>query len=177
MPIFDGYDTDKGNPHTYETPYQNLFEHRRKSVTAVLELGIYRGGSLRAWRDYFPNAEIVGVDIDHGTMMSGEERIRTICGDVSQAETLSTARNVVEEYDLIVDDASHRQSHQYFALHHLWQSVKVGGIYIIEDLDFEHTFEVLTVITAMLRGQAEITIYLGDGSCESDDMLIIERLS
>jgi uncharacterized NAD-dependent epimerase/dehydratase family protein len=67
LDIFTGYDTDKGYHHTYEIPYQRELESRRKDVKGVLEIGIYHGGSLKAWRDYFPNATVVGMDIDDGS--------------------------------------------------------------------------------------------------------------
>lgn len=177
LPIFYGYDTDKGGNHgchSYEPTYQRLFENRRHDVKAVLELGIFRGGSLRAWRDYFPNAEIVGYDIDNGSMISGEERITTVLGDVRSEEGL---RDIGSRYlyDIIIDDASHRPIDQFLALKILWPHLVSGGIYVIEDLDLNRNgSEILTTSTLIVRGQAEVTLHLGDK--QADDLLILEKL-
>ena len=60
--IIDNAETPIG--HTYGDSYQEVFENfDKKSNINFLEIGIQRGGSLMACRDYFPNANIYGVDI------------------------------------------------------------------------------------------------------------------
>src|SRR5262245_55619562 len=73
--------TDKAK--WYGGLYDALLMDQRESVKCVIEIGIgtlvpdarwgmrecadatYRpGGSLRAWRDYFPHASIIGVDVE-----------------------------------------------------------------------------------------------------------------
>lgn len=182
--IFDGFPTDKGGrdgSHSYEPTYRGLFENSvtqlrrigRFDVKAVLELGIYLGGSLRAWKKYFPRAEIVGLDNDNGTMIHGEERITTFLGDVRSEEALRTVARL-HDYNLIVDDASHRPIDQFHALKHLWGSVVPGGFYVIEDLDMNRNgSEILTTCTLIVRGEAEISLHLGDK--RADDLLILEK--
>lgn len=81
--IFAGHNTDKGFHHTYEKPYQRELAPRRDDILWVLEIGILDGGSLRAWRDYFPYATVVGMDIDESCMRHSEvnHRIVTTVGD------------------------------------------------------------------------------------------------
>lgn len=43
--------------------YENYFKELRLKKINILEIGIDKGDSLRIWRDYFPNANICGVDI------------------------------------------------------------------------------------------------------------------
>ena len=67
--------TDKSSyVHGYTRLYETHFASRRPTVRRLLEIGVgginswhgYEttegGQSLRMWRDYFPNAEIVGID-------------------------------------------------------------------------------------------------------------------
>ena len=172
--MFAGYDTDKGDLHSYTETYEGLFADRL-NVWGVLELGIYHGGSLRAFRDYFPNAEIVGLDIHPQTMIHGEERIHTICGNVREPKALLEAAQYLGSYTLIVDDASHLPIDQFQALKHLWPFVEKDGYYIIEDLDLNRQgAQVLTTCSLILRNQnVGITLHLGDG--RNDDMLVLEK--
>jgi len=64
--IFNRYDTDKNsNFHNYSRQYDELFKNYRFKNIKYLEIGVYRGGSLKSMRETFKNAEIiVGIDID-----------------------------------------------------------------------------------------------------------------
>src|SRR5260221_5176203 len=93
------YGTDKCPQlkHCYTPYYHQLFKGRQKTVKKVLELGIgyyktikeqeavydrklkryyQKGASLKMWRDFFPNAQIFGADIQPDTLFE-EERIKT----------------------------------------------------------------------------------------------------
>lgn len=82
------YGTDKAQSslHGYTTYYVRHLQHRRRKVTRVLEIGVggYEdeddgGESLRMWRTYFPNADVIGVDIYPKNLC--ERRIITVQGD------------------------------------------------------------------------------------------------
>src|SRR6185369_15852500 len=103
------YGTDK---YPWYTPfYDLLLRDRRDSVRRVLEIGIgtpeamshvpnYKpGASLRMWRDYFPNAAIVGIDI-----------VPSVC--FRDVRIVTGIRIIPEIYDLIVDDGSHEPEDQ-----------------------------------------------------------------
>jgi len=77
--LMDKYGSDKGTFHGYTNVYENILNKKRHNIELVLEIGIGTndpnlpstmgkygkpGASLRAWRDYLPNAQIVGLDID-----------------------------------------------------------------------------------------------------------------
>jgi hypothetical protein len=66
--ILSSHETDKHNDaeHSYGNVYAEVFSHfDREAPIAILELGVQRGGSLFAWREYFPNATIIIDDSDH----------------------------------------------------------------------------------------------------------------
>ena len=57
------YDTSKIDLHNYIPTYEKLFHDFKNKPIDFLEIGIYNGGSLKLWRDYFTQANITGIDI------------------------------------------------------------------------------------------------------------------
>jgi hypothetical protein len=165
---FEKWGTDKGQCstgptgnaewHGYAGFYECLFHRYRCDVKAVLELGIgtllpeahssflgyaapgYRpGGSLRAWRDYFENATIYGLDVQPDTQFADEDRIITrLCDSTNAAQVGDVLRGSEFpspcEFDLIIDDASHLIENQINTLKNFYPYVKANGFYIIEDV-------------------------------------------
>jgi len=141
--------TDKGpseNPlaHAYTPAYHQLLNARREEVKKVLEIGIgwaglmhsdYRaGGSLFMWRDYFPNAEIYGLEIREDSLVYAE-RIHSYQCDQSSEDSLRLAAIWVgAELDLIVDDGSHVKEDQVLTARILKPLLAPNGIYVIEDV-------------------------------------------
>ena len=119
---------DKSGGHSYELVYAALFQDLA-SVKNVCELGIYHGASLRAWRELFPNANIVGLDRDSNYFVN-EERITSYYADQEKEETLTIPGNI--KFDMFVDDASHNFE---FTLKTFEKLNKfVNGYYVIEDI-------------------------------------------
>lgn len=134
--LADRYGSDKGSHvHGYTAIMEGFLRGRRSSARKVLEIGVFRGASLKMWRDYFPAAIVVGVDTDPNTLATvvGEDRIETHMADQANRAELSRAVGA-EPYDLIVDDGGHRMEQQQVSLGFLFQHVSPGGFYMIEDL-------------------------------------------
>lgn len=55
--------TDKNTTHSYLPLYQKLLISKKETAKNVLEVGIYDGGSIKLWSDYFTNANVYGLDI------------------------------------------------------------------------------------------------------------------
>lgn len=126
--------TDKAG-HRFDLPYGGLFAHRRDSVLKVLEIGVKSGGSLRLWEQYFPNAKIVGLDIDPACRAYASERSKVFIGDAYNPTFMrSVLAQVGGDFDLIVDDGSHISDDQVIALKLLWPALRAhGGIFAVED--------------------------------------------
>jgi len=121
--------------HNNTPYYHELYGTRRNEVRAVLEIGILCGSSLRMWADYFPNAQIVGIDIDPKTMFSAP-RITTFVGD--QRNLGPVLQSIpISSFDLILDDGLHDLENQSLALQTLLPYLVGGGFYIVEDLGTE----------------------------------------
>ena len=61
------YSTDKNRNrrwgHCYGPAYDHLFKPFGGKID-LIEIGIETGASLEAWRQYFPEANIAGIEID-----------------------------------------------------------------------------------------------------------------
>lgn len=121
--------------HNYTPAYYRMFAGRENKVVNVLEIGVNAGSSLRMWEDHFPNASIVGLDIDARCLFD-EGRIRCYAADQNNKKSLLDALRFDGSigYDLIVDDGSHIIEHQVTSAKALLPFVYVGGYYVIEDI-------------------------------------------
>lgn len=127
------YRTDKSDQyHNYLRKYEFFLEPYRTSEINVLELGVFNGGSLGMWEEYFQKAYIYGVDINPNCKQYEKARKKVIICDLSREGSYEELKRL--EPTIIIDDASHMWSHQIKALYYLLPSLASGGIYIIEDL-------------------------------------------
>lgn len=134
IPIFSG--SDKVYRHHYERYYEPwLKDIRCKPGLKIVEIGAERGRSLKVWDDFFTAPEtIVGVayGISQSRMFNRlGARTFVLWGDQSKNETM---QELITKgpWDVIIDDGSHLPSHMIYTMFALWQSVKPGGLYIIE---------------------------------------------
>jgi hypothetical protein len=134
------YQTDKAGTHKYTPHYQRHFRAWRDKPINVLEIGIggyakdgKGGASLRMWKDYFPNAQIFGLDIEDKSFVD-EPRIKTFQGSQVDPEILSAIVAEVGELQIIVDDGSHLPEHVIETFGLLFPLLAPDGIYAIEDI-------------------------------------------
>jgi spermidine synthase len=125
------YGTDKASDfHNYTEFYDKYFNLDRGNIKNVLEIGVFRGNSLRMWKDYFFNAIIYGIDIDKNCNFT-EERIKILIDDQVNINLLNLLPN---DFDIIIDDGGHFSSQQIKSFEMLFSKVKSGGVYIVEDV-------------------------------------------
>lgn len=132
--------TDKFGYHDYTPNYHKLFNSLRDDPLKFLEIGVGgdqdadRGGqSLATWRDYFPQAEITGIDIQLKTLDLGP-RVEILRGSQVDEEFLGKMAKERGPFDIILDDGSHRNEHVVESFELLWPGLKPGGIYVIENV-------------------------------------------
>ena len=134
------YGTDKTKDcHTFANKnymhrYEYLFSPIREEVEYFLEIGVYGGCSLRVWEEYFPNAKILGLDINPTAKVFETDRIKIFIGSQDDPDTLDA---VIEEcggkLNAVIDDGSHLVEHMISSFEYLFPSVTEKGHYIIED--------------------------------------------
>jgi len=136
------FGTDKGHDdHKYTDLYSMLFDPLRNIVQNVTEVGIAAGQSLWLWHDYFPHAQVWGVDIDRNQVRNMEAklrrataRVRLLLGDVTNASVVASLGFAPESMDIIIDDGPHRADRNEQILINLFRYVRPGGYYCIEDV-------------------------------------------
>jgi len=156
------YNTDKATYHNFTWIYEKLFSELKDSVNKILEIGTYRGGSIRMWREYFPNAIIHGADLKPEYGVSGERIVFHLVDQGSRVSLEASIPN--EEFDIIIDDGSHQNDHQMTTLSCLFDRVKSGGFYIIEDV--HAGTETRRAFCRFLMDNEFKTELLSDGECE-----------
>jgi|OM-RGC.v1.014062675 hypothetical protein len=128
---------DKAYEHEYTLDfYPAHLDRIRDSADLVIEIGIWNGGSLRMWGEYFPSARLIGADIDLSKIDAPIPRCNLRYLDQSKPTDLKTAFEdiAVGSVDLIIEDGMHTARCQQTCFGVMFDYVKPGGIYIIEDL-------------------------------------------
>lgn len=129
------FDTDKLQSPGYVTNYETHFGPMRDQHLNIFELGVHHGGSLLAWQDYFPKGQIVGLDINPNPLSKTYDRIRFFQGSQGDRNLL---HKIAQEcapsgFDIIIDDAAHVGSLSMESFDVLFEKLKSGGIYVVED--------------------------------------------
>jgi hypothetical protein len=147
--LFVKYGTDKGHlggsGWGYTPYYAQITGPKRFNVRRVLEIGIcgHRdipnnvvGASLFVWRDFFPNAQIFGVDNDQRFIFHDQPRITTqLCNAYNQRSVHDCLVSFGgEPFDLIIDDAVHDPEPQIQLMNQLGNWLIPGGDYFMEDV-------------------------------------------
>ena len=161
--LFDKYGSDKGcflydskykiTGSSFNDIYELLFFQHKEKTKLVLECGIgtknsnitsnmsnckhsIPGGSLRAWRDYFHNAHIIGIDIDPSIIFT-EKRINTYLCDQTSKQSINNfirkANLQSNSVDIIIDDGLHEFNANIMLFENTKYLLKDNGIYVIED--------------------------------------------
>ena len=129
-----GYNTDKSSLyHNYTKLYSLYFEQIRHEKLKILEIGIDKGYSLKTWKEYFPHADITGIDIIDLIYME-EERVHVLQGDQRDTDFLKKVNDAYGPFDIIIDDGSHHNEDMKGSFEYLFPLLKQGGLYIVEDL-------------------------------------------
>lgn len=121
--------------HHYIPLYDRYFSAFRGQPIRFLEIGVFEGGSLKMWRDYFGEQAIIfGIDINPKCKqfdgVGGQVRI----GSQVDPDFLNTVIEEMGGVDLILDDGSHHMKHVPETLRLLFPRLSNGGLYMIEDL-------------------------------------------
>jgi hypothetical protein len=122
---------DKGKNHGFLSHYERVFRDIRYLPLKLLEIGVNTGESLRLWKEYFPRAEIIGIDIDDKYFFK-EDRITLYKMDQTDTEELNKLANSYRGFDIVIDDGGHKTHQQIISLNTLLSFTH--RLYIIEDL-------------------------------------------
>jgi hypothetical protein len=138
--LADNTRTDKNTCHSYLPLYDQLLKGKKDSARNVLEVGIYKGGSIKLWNDYFQNANVYGLDIMNDNevwdVLRTQPRItlRTSTNAYDPVFFKSTFTDKNIKFDFMLDDGPHTLESMRDFIRLYSQVMTDDGILIIEDV-------------------------------------------
>ena len=172
--------SDKAGHHGYTRFYDPLFEPLRPYPTRLVEIGVEKGKSMRAWQKYFSNHQSHVFGIGYGNWQTElvircEDALQTKTGatvglgppcDLYHGDQASNAflntflKRTGGRFDIVIDDGSHVPDHQRITFESLWPAVVPGGLYAIEDVETSYWDQNSSIYEYSLRGQRSIVEHM-----------------
>jgi hypothetical protein len=133
--------------HYFEI-YERHFASLRGRPIKVLEIGVYKGGSLTMWKSYFGSSStIVGLDIDSNCKQyeKASDNIYVRIGDQESQSVLTSVQQEFGPFDVVIDDGGHTTSQQIQSFLQLYFfAMKPDGVYLVEDLHTNYWEDFMT---------------------------------
>ena len=130
--IGDFFKTDKASDHKFTYFYEEKLKHLREHDVNLFEIGIYHGASLKTWKNYFHNGNIFAIDIENLKKYEEDRVSIEQCDQTDHLKINTIFPNT--KFDIIIDDGGHSMFQQQFSLISVFNRLKKGGLYILEDL-------------------------------------------
>jgi cephalosporin hydroxylase len=129
--IFEGTDNIHKLRH-----YLPIYQAALTQTKRMLEIGVDRGGSLRMWRNYMPDATIVGLDINSkaGQYDAPDNDVHVRIGDQTDTKFLGRVLEEFGPFDTVLDDGGHTPKQMIESFQYLFPRLDPGGVYIVEDV-------------------------------------------
>jgi len=137
---------EKIDAHGYAKIYETVFTNFKEKKINILELGSFYGNAAAALYFYFDKANIFSADINPDMFKYKSNRITNFYIDSSSRNSLK--KDLISKknnFDIIIEDASHMLKDQIISLFMLFPLVNPGGYFIVEELDFPETREDMRV--------------------------------
>ena len=140
--LVDNKLTDKNTVHSYLDLYYDLLCSKKETAKNILEVGIYRGGSIKLWHDFFDNAMIYGLDRDDidnkyiTNEIKNKERIYLFTSINAYNENYFNSNFLSKKirFDVLLDDGPHTLESMKKFINLYSQVMTDDGILIIEDV-------------------------------------------
>jgi hypothetical protein len=129
----------------YGRNYAPLLAPRLGEVRTLVELGVFQGVSLALWCDLFPEAKVVGLDIDfgrfraHATFLEQRGAFSTNAPDLVRFDAFAPdATPLVDELDgrfidVFIDDGPHHIDAIVATAKAIVPLMGAGSLYVVED--------------------------------------------
>ena len=132
--------TDKNTTHSYLPLYQKLLVSKKETARNVLEVGIFLGGSINLWSEFFTNATVYGLDIINSDevwegIKNNEKIILHTSTDAYNNDFFTNNflhKNI--KFDFMLDDGPHTLESMKQFINLYSQIMTDDGILIIEDV-------------------------------------------
>lgn len=112
----------------YFEAYQTLLEkyQERKSLVLV-EVGVLEGGSLFMWRSFFPEARIIGIDLNPMAKKWEHYGFEIHTGSQSDCNFWRDFFRDVGAVDILIDDGGHTSLQQAITFAECIPNISSGG--------------------------------------------------
>ena len=152
-------ETDKITHHRYGEAYDNIFsKFNREDKLNILEVGTQKGGTLLAWKEYFPNAKVYGVDIVD--VVPEKYRVDTVTRIICD---IKDWKNDIK-WDIVIDDGSHYMPDIVYVISQYWVKLNVGGVIVIEDVRNPNFLDA-AIVEILSEIQLGFSNFKNDGHC------------
>ena len=145
--------------HHYFDIYERFLSPLRDRPLKMLEVGVYKGGSLRMWTEYFgPSATLYGMDIVPEAVDRAPPNVRVFIGDQADRNFLRSVVEQVGELDVVIDDGGHKMSQQIATFEELYPITK--QLFIVEDTHtcYWDQFKDLGTLTFLDYARAKVDV-------------------
>jgi hypothetical protein len=115
--------------------YENIFKEYKNKKIIFVEIGVFSGGSLFMWREFFgKKARIIGVDLNEDALRFKNYGFEIFIGNQSSIDFWNDFFNKVGPVDIILDDGGHTNYQQIITATCCIPNIKDGGILAVEDV-------------------------------------------
>ena len=112
-----------------------------QNIVSYMTLHFKPGGSLYSFRDFLPNSQIYGADIDKSILFTSEN-IKTCYVDQLEMESFENLKREFKnvKYDLFIDDGLHSIGANFNTLLFALENIKETGWIVIEDIHIKENW-------------------------------------
>jgi hypothetical protein len=137
LQLYDSYMASKYSSikhSSYFHVYEKLLSPYKGREITFVEVGVYNGGSLFMWRDFFgPKARIIGVEFNPDAKRWEEDGFEIHIGDQSDVNFWVDFYKKIGPIDVLLDDGGHSNEQQIVTVAESASHMNDGGVIIVED--------------------------------------------
>jgi len=114
--------------------YERHLSRFRGLSPVIIEIGVWEGGSLAMWKEYFgPESRVIGIDINPECKKHEGDGIEVIIGSQDNPAIIDEIFSKYPQVDIVVDDGSHMMQHMISSFELIYHRLQPNGVYIVED--------------------------------------------
>lgn len=114
--------------------YDTYFHRYRGKKITICEIGVFKGGSLKMWKNYFgPDVTVIGIDINPNCRQYEENGIIVEIGSQEDKQFWKYIKDKYPQIDILIDDGGHTMEQQILTFEEMFAHISSPGIYMCED--------------------------------------------
>lgn len=128
--------------NSYFNIYESIFKEFRNKPITFVEVGVFGGGSLFMWKNYFHSkSRIIGIDLNPEAKSYEKYGFEIFIGDQQDEKFWKKFYNKVGKINILLDDGGHTDLQQTQTLVSSIKNIKEDGIIVIEDVHASYLTE------------------------------------